>query len=446
MIASPLLGWFIDHFSPTFVLSLMAVCGCTGLCLLLVSIQYQGEMDWLLYLAFILIAFHTIIGGILTVKTGFYFQGRTRSRAISALNALFDAGAVTYWVLWKIHNQWKDIILLIGLYFGLSVIVYSVAIYLWRTTTMPLALLTAQDNDTSAAKNEVALSDKPDCPTREPQHSSTSIEVKEFEERDDSGIATMEYSGQLAQDSLSVDDGMKSMAEFVENRLDENHLCPKPIVNSYIPVSHHPSQQQLLSKPFLFLIIFFACHLGSNTWVMSTTRSFLAYLGDDDNGNLYLTIFTLLMPASVCGLPFVDQIILRFGFKGGFYAINVLNLAFNIIKVTSTNLPVQAVGFVIFAFFRCFLFSIVLSYLPVLLSEKVVGKASGILYACGSILGFLNIPLANLAVKRLDGNFFVPNMVWTAMIVPCTIAACLLGQCMDQELRYLSSSKAHRKA
>jgi len=99
MITSPLWGWLVDHFSPTFVSSMMAICGCTGLSLLLVAIHYQGEMDWLLYVAFILIAFHVCIGGILTVKTGYFFQGQTRSRVISVLNALFDAGAVTYLVL-----------------------------------------------------------------------------------------------------------------------------------------------------------------------------------------------------------------------------------------------------------------------------------------------------------------------------------------------------------
>ena len=70
-------------------------------------------------------------------------------------------------------------------------------------------------------------------------------------------------------------------------------------------------------------------------------RDYLAYLGDDELDNRYLTIFTLLLPASIVSVPLVDVIVLRLGFAGGFQSINALALGYSIIRVASTNLNVQ---------------------------------------------------------------------------------------------------------
>jgi hypothetical protein len=45
----------------------------------------------------------------------------------------------------------------------------------------------------------------------------------------------------------------------------------------------------------------------------------------------------------------------------------------------------------------------------------------------------IQIPLANLAVQRLDGNFFIPNLIFTLLIFPCIVAAWGLGRCIRKE-------------
>jgi hypothetical protein len=71
--------------------------------------------------------------------------------------------------------------------------------------------------------------------------------------------------------------------------------------------------------------------------------------------------------------------------------------------------------------------------LPTFLDQKVIGKAAGILYFSGGITNFLNIPMKDLAVKHLDGDFFVPNLVYTILLLPCIAAAWGIGQAIERE-------------
>jgi hypothetical protein len=76
-------------------------------------------------------------------------------------------------------------------------------------------------------------------------------------------------------------------------------------------------------------------------WTLATMRDFLAYLGDDELNNRYLTIFTLLLPASIVSVPLVDVIVLRFGFVGGFQSVNALALGYSIVRIATASLDVQ---------------------------------------------------------------------------------------------------------
>ena len=184
-------------------------------------------------------------------------------------------------------------------------------------------------------------------------------------------------------------------------------------------IADRPPKKQFLSSNYISLAIFFAFHQSRNIWILTTTRDFLAYLGDDETGNRYLKIFTLLTPASVLGLPFVDIILQRFGYGVGLGVVNLLAIIQGIVQVSSTNLNVQIIGFVFYSFYRCFLFSVSFSCLPAFMSGDVVGKSYGFLILGGGLLGLINIPLSNVAVQQLEGNFFVPNLFYLLACLPC---------------------------
>ena len=137
-------------------------------------------------------------------------------------------------------------------------------------------------------------------------------------------------------------------------------------------------------------------------------------------GNKYLSIFTLLTPVSILGLPFVDIILHQYGYAAGLHIINLLGIAVEVVRVSSTNLSVQIIGFVLYSFYRCFIFSVVFSCLPTFLSSDVLGKGCGFLILCSGILSFvINIPLSNITMNHLEGNFFVANMFYMMGCIPC---------------------------
>jgi hypothetical protein len=129
----------------------------------------------------------------------------------------------------------------------------------------------------------------------------------------------------------------------------------------------------------------------SNVWTLTTARDYLKHLGDDEYSNRYLTIFTLLTPVSLAALPFVDIAIHKFGFSWALQSVNFLGMMHGIVKVASTNLNVQIVGFVIFSFFRCFLFSVTFSCLASFTGAHATGRAVGIMYVVSGAASFINI-------------------------------------------------------
>ena len=132
----------------------------------------------------------------------------------------------------------------------------------------------------------------------------------------------------------------------------------------------------------------------------------------------------MMMPASVLGFPFVDWALGKFGYHKALQLINVLGLVHGIIQISATaNLDIQIIGFLVFSFYRCFLFSVIFAYLSVLMPEKVLGKANGFLHIAAGAAGLLNIPLGNAAVQQWNGSFFVPNCLYTFGILPFFYAA-----------------------
>jgi len=59
------------------------------------------------------------------------------------------------------------------------------------------------------------------------------------------------------------------------------------------------------------------------------------------------------------------------------HGINVLPVAFSVVKAASDNLNVQTVGFVLFSFFRSFIFGVSFSFLPTLVDGSIYWVSRG---------------------------------------------------------------------
>ncbi|KAL7471571.1 hypothetical protein ACHAXS_011859 [Conticribra weissflogii] len=392
MILSPLMGAAIDNFGTSAVMNITFLVGALGLVFL--TIATSLGIDWMLFPTFLLIGFMSVVTGLFTVQTGLlYPEGKSRDRVISGLNALLDAGGMTYLVLWYIvENAGVALPAMCGIYLGFYVLIMGVATFCWMQV------------------RKLQISNE-----------SGGLEVGSFDDLDE--YAENETNLDAIKSTTNEDpcdksEGGEQLEDIVENEIRNDTK------SRYIIISHRPPSKQLMSKQFLTLAAFFAFHQSHNTWILTTTKDFLSYLGDDEYGNRYLSIFTLLTPVSILGLPFVDMILRKYGYSIGLHFINLLGIAVGLVKVTSTNLSVQVVGFVIYSFYRCFIFSITFSCLPTFLGVDVLGKGCGFLILYGGILSFIvNIPLSNVTMNRLGGDFFTANLLYLIGCLPC-VAFC----------------------
>ena len=314
------------------------------------------------------------------------FQGRMRARVIFIMNSLFDAGSITYLGLWGLAEAFGwSLTTIASLYLVLAVFCFGGAAYFW-TVTEP--------------ESEEILQD--------PSEALDKVDGSKAEE--------------VAASSIEHHDDAAHNAEEDNTETE----------STYILVAERTPLQQVTSGPFLMFLLFATIMITANQWTLTTTRDFLASLGDDEEGNKYLTIFTLLFPASLCALPFTDAITARYGFYGGFLAINILALGYSLIRLLSDNLDVQILGFILFSFFRSFLFGVTFSALPVLLSPDIVGKAQGLSLVFTGLVTYVNVPLSRYAIEK-KGDFFVPNLIYTILIAPCTWASWELAKAIDKE-------------
>ena len=487
MIASPLLGAWCDKNGPAEVAGGLFLSGSVGILLLAIATSNLG-IDWLLFPSFLCSGLMAQIAGLMTVQTGLIFtKPRSVNRAISALNALYDAGAITYLILWYIDTHTVlTLPTLSALNLAFFVSVVGSAVKAWFKITDAKGEVAESESrrlkneskreewDDEECKEEInddvthishtkqthmvmdvpdgayAMNDSESSEKSSPRQKLISwrdelsvvseedgeneeavpkprsaLEIPEASAPDlGEGDKEGDEKGDEKQTSTTPSPESKKASVTFGNFGNDEDFIEEPAQASsgprqYILISSRPALDQLRSSQFLYLAAFFAFHHSRNTWTLTTTRDFLAYLGDDATGNKYLAIFTLLTPASVLGLPLVDKIVHKGGYVAGLHVVNALAIGQGIIVVSSDNLNVQIVGFLLYSFYRCFLFSVCFSCLPSFLDGIVLGKGYGVLIFSGGVLSLMNIPLSNAAVQKLGGNFFIPNLIYTVLCVPC---------------------------
>ena len=53
--------------------------------------------------------------------------------------------------------------------------------------------------------------------------------------------------------------------------------------------------------------------------------------------------------------------------------------------------------------------------------------------AVSAVFKFINLPLANWAVTKFDGNFFWPNFIYTVGLLPCFVLSWKMGKISKKE-------------
>lgn len=362
---TPLIGQAIDHYrAPTVATYFMAPCALIGSGLMVVAAFLQ--FDALYYVAFCLLGLATFTGSLLSVQVGLYFSGTMQVRVIMFLNALFDAGSVTYLLLWGLESFFGfNFFQVTVVYFCLALCQYSGAVYFWNVAT-------------------------PEKDMQGLDESQAFLQAKEHDE------TVMES---LRDYQAAHMDNSREIQHMLMSYRSERTASPKPLATVYgsteydngdkttepsehVLLADRPPREQLLSTPFCMMTLFFSINMISTNWALTTAADFLASLGDTGK---YLSLFTLLQPASILALPVVDATVQYGGFGAAFQMVNLLTFIYISIKLTVEDLNWQTIHFVLVAVVRCYLFAVSFSFLPRLLGPQVVGKATGIMYMVGGV-------------------------------------------------------------
>ena len=397
-----------------------------------------------------MVSISTWIGSIQIVQLGLYFSGHTISRVIFTLNTFFDGGAITYLALYWIQ-QWTtkngrrgdddddegggaSTSSMLSGYLVLAVLIYGGALYFW-TIAVPENEGNPNEDDASRLLSQSlkGISSR-HLGLEISKHGTTSIELLPTKRLSISRSSKrLSSSSKDAAAAVATLERMESTRSTSAMTTTNNNGAADGTSEGDPPQERQEEGNQLRSTQFILLCVFFAIQVSSTNWNLATQRDFLASLGDDEYDNMYLSIFTLLTPVSILGAPFIDLVILKFGWRGAFQMINLLSIAYILIKVTSSSLNVQIVGFIIFSFYRSFLFGISFSFLPRIVEGNVAGLAAGIMAFSAGIINVFEMLLVNLAVKKNGGDFLVPNLIFLALMVPTIIVAFQLGESLSME-------------
>lgn len=425
-LLSPFFGKFIDTFGPRATAYSQEALGVLGIALLLVAVKTLT--DPLLYVGFAAMSVSTWLGSLLCVQVGLYFKGHIISRVIFILNSVTVAGSITFLILWSIHKSLSgnknSVAITLGGYLTMAIILYGISAYVWSVAKKTPDTGTEEVlPDSNSANFSVMSQDM--LNSRHAIFGGSEAFASPAPETADGSTSLADNDGMDETDqpmSLEVMSAPTSLAEpEAETHAEE-----------YIVVADRAPKEQLISVPFVCHCIFFGLHVGMINWNTATQKEFLEDLGDDESDYLYLTVFTLLSPVSILGSPVIDKIILLFGWNGALQSINILAVAYMSVKVASKSLDVQILGFLIFVFYRSYLFGISFSFVPILIHNTVVGRAAGIMAGCGGLASCLAIPLIRLALKS-DGGFLVPNSALLCLIVPTTTAVCIVSNYLQKE-------------
>jgi hypothetical protein len=364
-LVSPIMGQAIDHYGSPKCACFASGSLAIGLLLLtLSSANSSPAWDRVLFAANGFLAMTTWMGGQLTVQVGMHFAGHTKSRAIFLLNALFDGGSVTYLFLWWLAQVGSlSLTAVAGGYLVVGVLLSAASLYFWFVAVsehdeedMLYGTVDRPAISNTDVGKETAMPPSSSPSSRSADDAANTLSVPPLTSATQVAPRTVKCVGGTTESSpdsrrdascckvTSIEEKAIPQDGLVDEEQDTGSSSGADLNTEsppYVLVANRSVKQQLLSKPYLLLCLFFSLHVTMNMWTLATMRDFLAYLGDDELDNRYLTIFTLLLPASIVSVPLVDAIVIHYGFAGGFQSINALALGYSIIRLATTNLNVQ---------------------------------------------------------------------------------------------------------
>ena len=484
LMLSPLFGHMADHYGPVKLFFGMTIFLWAALAFLVLGVEFGISI--LIYPAFFLVYGVYSMGNLLIIPIGVLFTDtKTTSLVIVLLNSAFNAGAVTFFLVWAIGQLTNASLtkLLLGC-FAFVFVLHVVNGRLWMLTSKPTKAVPALDDSSKASVArqgatagtivaDMAVGNDDDGDGDDEDNfdvetgaiAASDKDTGENHSINQSRTTSNEASSTTPPTNVISNDGnnhnnnspsngragtKRTISIFMSARLlykknqkkiswmkslrlstQKRRARYEEETNNgtgYVIVAERPAAKQLLSGPFIMLLAYYLILQTGITWINGTTKQFLDFLGDD---GWCLVIFAFMAPVSVLTIPITNAIVSRLGFAGAFQAVNLLAVAHFSVRIFSDNLNLQIVGFVLFTMFRNLMYGVVFSWLPIILHPSVAGKAMGVMLCSTGIVAFVNVPLTTYGVEH--GDFLLPNIFHTIMVIPCIILAMMIRRVIQRE-------------
>jgi hypothetical protein len=165
------------------------------------------------------------------------------------------------------------------------------------------------------------------------------------------------------------------------------------------------------SAPFLWLLLGFGIHSLRLNFTFAAAAGLLDSIADDGDGEKYLDMLALIMPAGVVWIPIVGRLLRKLEVWATFLVVSATGAVYGIFLVSET-LWLQPIGFVIFSFHRVILFSSMFDYVRKTFELAHFGRLSGLVLLWGAAVSLVQKPL--IAMAKDEGDYTLPLLMMLA--------------------------------
>jgi len=157
---------------------------------------------------------------------------------------------------------------------------------------------------------------------------------------------------------------------------------------------------QLFSWSFLWLLLWMSiCIFWANFYIGSVVEQLWEKTEHSKKlTRWYSDVFNLLLPVGVLGIPLFGTITDKFGFSIGILLTSSGGVLYALLTF-SNALSFQIQTFLLYSFFRTFIFATMFAYIAHEFGYRYFGILSGLVLSCGGLVGFLQYPLQSSGVS-----------------------------------------------
>jgi MFS family permease len=197
------------------------------------------------------------------------------------------------------------------------------------------------------------------------------------------------------------------------NEEEEPHKASLPHSQPNLVGRAHskPFLRQFSSPSFLICLIWMcSCLFWANFYIGSVVEQlFIKANGNKELTRDYTAYFTALLPIGVLGIPLFGWLTDKLGFTWSILATCLLAIGFSICALIN-DLKLQILSFLLYSFFRSFLFSVMFAYLAHEFGYRHFGLLSGLTLLLAGCVGMATISISSNAVAANDD----PNQTFHA--------------------------------